>query len=279
MIASVAAAAFPLVLAALGGLISERAGALNISLEGCIGAGAFLAVLLAIAGVPPAAAMAASALFGGFCGFVLAAVHLKLGANLFIAGLGLNLLLPALADLVSQLVLGHKGAVRIPEAAPGGWESAEPAVVAAAAPLLALLAAVALSRSAFGRRLKAAGSSPEFLSERGLDPRRTKALALAISSAAAALAGAAVSYRIGAYVPGVSAGRGWIALVVVWMGFRRPPGVLLAAYFFAFMEIIAGRAQGIQSISATLFLALPYLAALVALIIAGLGNRGTSTRK
>jgi len=265
LIGAMAAAAVPLTLAALGGLISERAGVLNIALEGCIGAGAFTAALLLRLGLPLSAALvgalAAGALFGG----LLAAVHLRLGANLFIAGLGVNLLIPALTGLTSQAIWGHKGIVAIEAPAVG--------MVRWLMPLAAILTAVMMTRSGYGRRLRAAGSSPAFLTERGVSVTRVRASALLLSSGAAALAGAFLSLRIDAWVPGMSSGRGWIALVIIWLGFRRPMGVLIASYLFALTEIISGQAQGRWNAPASLLLALPYLVALVALTAATIAGR------
>ena len=88
-----------------------------------------------------------------------------------------------------------------------------------------------------------------------------------------ALAGAFLSLRIDAWVPGMSSGRGWIALVIIWLGFRRPMGVLIASYLFALTEIISGQAQGRWNAPASLLLALPYLVALVALTAATIAGR------
>ena len=104
MIAIVAAAAVPLILTALGGLVSERAGVLNISLEGCITSGAFTAAMILASGGNPLLAVGGAVITGVLFGFLLSMTHLVLGANLFIAGLGINLLIPSLTGLVSQLI-------------------------------------------------------------------------------------------------------------------------------------------------------------------------------
>jgi simple sugar transport system permease protein len=279
MIAAMAAAAVPLILASLGGLLSERAGVLNISLEGCMTAGAFTAAILVNAGVPVGAALPAALLAGAILGGILAAVHLGLGANLFIAGLGINLLVPSLTGMISRLIHGHKGNITLPGRIFESFTESGVLPASAAALLLIPATALILHRSAFGRAVRAAGSDSGFLAERGLETTTIRLLTLMISSAAAALAGAYITLRIGAWVPGMVAGRGWISLVIIWLGFKRPAGILMASYFFSITEIISGRLQGDAGLSSTLFLALPYLMALLALILATLGHRGRNKRE
>jgi simple sugar transport system permease protein len=265
-------AAVPLVLASLGGLLSERAGVLNISMEGCITAGAFSAALVISSGGTPLAAVAAAVVAGIIFGSVLAGTHLLLGANLFIAGLGINLLIPSLAGLLSQMIRGSRGTIRIPENALSVFQGPGLILTALSMPVLAILAGLLLDRSRFGRYIRAAGSGPDLLRERGISPEFIRYLVLLISSVAASLAGVFLAFRVEAYVPGMSSGRGWIALVIIWMGFRRPQGMLLSAYLFSMIEIISGRAQGLQGVPATLLLALPYITALVALTAATIGK-------
>jgi len=273
MIEAVAAAAVPLILAAIGGLLSEQAGVLNISLEGCIASGAFTTALILVSGGSIPTALTAALLSGVFFGLILSIAHIRMGANLFIAGLGINLLAPALSGLVSQRILGHKGTIRIPEGIFQGFNNYGLVVVTWAMIPLAVLATLAIYRSRFGRRIRTAGSSPSFLEERGISSNAVKTQALVISSALASLSGAFLVFRIEAFVPGMSSGRGWIALVIIWLGFRKYHGVIIAAYFFSLIEIISGRAQGISQVPATLLLALPYTAALIALTFASIGKK------
>ncbi|RKX77838.1 MAG: hypothetical protein DRZ90_11720 [Spirochaetes bacterium] len=273
MIEAIAASAVPLILAATGGLLSEQAGVLNISLEGCITSGAFTAALVLNAGGSIPLALAASLVSGILIGVLLSAAHIRMGANLFIAGLGINLLVPSLAGLVSAKVLGHKGTIRIPAAILHGFNGIALPIITWLMIPLAGAAALIIYRSSFGRRIRSAGSSPAFLEERGISSAGVRTWALIISSGMAALSGAFLVFRIEAFVPGMSSGRGWIALVIIWLGFRRYSGILIAAYFFSMIEIISGRAQGISNIPSTLLLALPYTAALFALTLTAVGRK------
>jgi simple sugar transport system permease protein len=223
--------------------------------------------VLTSGGSPILAALAAllsGLLFGG----LLAGMHLGLGANLFIAGLGINLLIPSLAGLISQSVWGHKGTIRFGVDEISGFTASGMLIIAMAMIPLSIGALLMMNRTEFGRRIKTAGSTPIFLSERGIPPQRTQLTALLISSVSAALAGMILVMRIDAFVPGMSSGRGWIALVAIWLGFRSPIGIIIASYLFSLIEIRSGRVQGIEGVSGTLILALPYLVAVTALTLA-----------
>ena len=271
IVAAMAVSSVPLILAALGGLLAERAGVLNIAMEGCMGAGAFAAAVLSASGAPPLAAVLGALAAGAVLGTLMAGVHLKLGSNLFIAGLGVNLLVPSLTGLISQSLYGHKGNIRISAPSPEGaaWGMIP----------LALAVALLLGRSAFGRRLRAVGDSAEFVSERGLSPVGIRTAALLVSAASAALGGAFLAFRIDAFVPGMSSGRGWMALVLIWLGFRRPIGIVGMAYLFSLIEIISGRTQGWASLPASLSQAWPYLIALLALTVSSIAGQAELQKK
>ncbi|RLW69151.1 MAG: hypothetical protein B6D68_02500, partial [spirochete symbiont of Stewartia floridana] len=202
----------PLIFAALGGLLSQRAGVLNISLEGCIGAGAFTAAVLIKNGFPLGTAFMGAILIGVLAGSLLGAFHLNLGADLFITGLGLNLLLPSLTGLISQALFGQQGIIRFSPQDTNAfpWLSIS----------MACITGLMLRYSSCGRNVRAAGYGGEFLRERGISMKSVRMSVLMTSSGLAALAGAVLSLRIGAFVPGMSAGKGWIALVMIWMGLR-----------------------------------------------------------
>ena len=127
--------------------------------------------------------------------------------------------------------------------------------------------ALFLRRHPLGLRIRVAGSAPDLLESRGIPAARPRALALLLSGALSGLAGAGIALRLGAYLPGLSGGRGWIALVVIFLGYRRPVGVLFATIAFAFAEALAIRAQGLAGVSPTLLLSLPYLLVFAGLIL------------
>ncbi len=245
--------ALPLVLVAFGGLLAERAGFLNIALEGLMTIGAFAAAVAWQFTGSAAAGSAAGILAAILATAVFSWAALDLEGNPFITGLAVNLAAPALAGLFSQGLYGTRGVLRLPGAAaltgPAAW---------AALVVLTAAAHVLLYRTPWGLRIRTAGSRPDLAARRGLSPKGLRRGALLISGAAAGLAGALIAGRLGAYLPGIIAGRGWIALVVIYLGYRTPAGVLAACLFFALAEALSNAVQGRLEVPATIILSLPY---------------------
>jgi len=278
----------PLLFAALGGLFTELSGMLNIALEGLISIGAFFGAAAcaltgsAAAGVlaAVAASVAAAALYGS--------VTIRLRANEFVTGLATNLLAFGLLALLSGRLFGTKGpfAFAMPELPRIAAESLRGLPFAgellfrqdifAWASWAAVPAAWALvARTAFGLRLRAAGQSPGSLVAQGLDPNRYRLAAALLSGAACGLAGASLSLGLGAYVPNIASGRGWIALVAIYLGGKRAGGAFAACFVFAAAQSFSNYAQGFLRVPSDFILALPYILTLAALILgAALRRRG-----
>jgi len=279
------AAMAPLLYASLGGLLAELSGLLNIALEGLILIGAFAAAAAAGASrsllVGLAAGAAASTLLAALFGLAT----LKGKANEFIAGLAANLLASGLAVLLSSRLYGTKGLLSFDIPSIPRLELASLAKLPILGELLfgqdalsygswlaAFLAWLLVAKSPLGLRLRAAGSNPKALAALGLSPERYRLAAILLSGLGCGLAGACLSLRLSAYVPGISSGRGWIALVAIYLGGRRPLGVLAACFLFAAADGFANYAQGFLEAPADFILALPYLLTLIALV-AGAGAR------
>lgn len=258
MIASIFAAAAPLMLAGLGGLLTELAGALGVFLEGFMTLGSFVSWTAAKASGSALAGCAAAALVSAGIGFLLARFTKATGANSFIVALALNLAASGTVDALSVAWFGTKGVLADPSVPALGKTPFTALAWAATA-----AAAFVVSRTRIGLRLRATGRGPQALLERGVDPDRYREGAWAAAAALAALGGAALTFRIGAYAPGGVAGRGWIALVIVYLGFRNAFGVAAAALAFASAEYAAGVAQGTGAVPATLILGLPSALALL----------------
>jgi simple sugar transport system permease protein len=277
MVNGILTAAAPLMLASLGALFTDRSGALGIFIEGFMALGAFFSWIIAgrtgsvfLGTLVTAAIMAAA-------GWGLARFVHKTGANPFIVGLALNLAAGGVTDTLSVLWFETKGVlrnpgVRIPGPVSVPWVKDIPL----AGPLLsgqspfvylawiaAILAAFVMEKTPLGLRLRASGLSAEASEERGVRPRRYREGAWAAAAAFAVLAGAALSFRIGAYTPGGTAGRGWIALAAVYLGFRRVWGTAAAALVFALAEQAGLSAQALGVLPATVLLGLPPALALV----------------
>lgn len=260
----------PLLVAALGALWSERAGQLNIALEGQMLAGALTAVLVHQFTGNLALALAAALALGALTGLVLAWGALDLGADPFIAALGLNLLLPALAGWVSFSLFGNLGVIRLGASAP--TVLGVPIFFLAALGLTATTHAV-LFHTPWGLRLRAAGTAPALMASRGLAVKGPQRQALALSGALGALAGAFLALTLEAFVPGISAGKGWIALVALYLGIRRPLPVLAACLVLSWTEQASNLLQAVPELPAGLVLGLPSLATLVVFVATSAARR------
>ena len=284
----------PILLAALGGLFAEQAGVLNIALEGLILTGAFAGILAAAAGGSLVVGMLAGALAGGLLAAVFTFFSIRLRANIFITGLAVNLLAAGTIPFISTWMFGTKGVLRFPDLPrlPRLFEGVTSGVgfvdsllfghsaTVYLAWLLVAVALVALYRTPFGLRLRAVGAREDSVIIAGVDAVAYRRIAVLVSGVAAGLAGAAISLRLGVYLPNISAGRGWIALVAIYLGYRHPVGILIAALLFGFTESLAGAAQGLLAIPGTVLLGLPYAITVVAMIAySALRARGLRRRR
>jgi ABC-type uncharacterized transport system permease subunit len=269
----------PLVLAALGEMVSERAGVLNIGLEGSIIAGALGSVLGALATGSPALGILIGAGAGVLVGLAFAIPVVWLNTDQIITGTAVTLLgLGGTAAIYSarfgatgaQLDVPQLGSIRIPLLAdipligPAFFDLAPTAYLTfALAPLLAWF----LFRTEWGLEVRAVGEDPDAAAAAGLPVRRLRFGAALFGTLLAGLAGAhlALAYA-GTFAENMSAGRGFIAIAVVVLGRWRPMGVLYAGLFFGAASALQFLLQTLGwDIGYQLFLALPYILTLAAL--------------
>jgi simple sugar transport system permease protein len=260
------AAALPIVLAAMGGLFTESAGSLSVALEGAMLAGAFTAVGVAAATGSTLLAMGAALAAGLLVGALLGQVSTRLKADVFVAGLAVNLLVPALVSLLSSALFGTQGVVNLPPGVAG------PALSSDGSTALALFFACLLLWGAhyltpLWLRLRAAGERGEAARAAGLDRDGLRRLAHLAAGAASGLAGSWLALSVAAFVPGMSAGRGWIALVAIYLGGRKPLGILGASLGFGLLLSLSNRAQSVALLPPELLPALPYLVTLAAYLV------------
>ena len=274
------AAAAPLAVAALGGLLTEAAGSLSVALEGSMLVGAFAAAAAAKVSGSFLVGIVASLAAGMSLSLLVGLAAGLLRADVFVAGLAANLLAPGLVSLLSGALYGTKGVLPAEALLTSSHDAAALSRLPLVGPALfgqetmvyilavsAFLIAVLFSRTVFGLRLRAAGEGNDAARAAGLSPGPYRLAAHLLAGAASALAGAALASHVGAFVPGMSAGRGWIALVAVYLGGRRPGGVVLACLGFGLLIGVSNAAQGVAAAPAELLQAAPYLATAIALIL------------
>lgn len=256
----------PFVLTGIAALYSERAGLLHIGIEGFILFGAFsFASLSSMGGVPLSLWMPVSLFLSLIPALVFSYLVVYKKANLYIMGLAINLLAAGLIPVLSQFLFKTKTLIRFTS------NEFDFYIILGVLVLSIIGAAFILDKTKPGLRIKAAGSCYKLLSSRGINPETYQFTALMTASGLAAMAGVLLALTINAYVPNISSGRGWIGLVLVFMGFRKVPGVLLAGIFFGVSEIAGQYIQDV--IPPALSLITPYLLGLIAIIFSQNANK------
>jgi len=257
----------PVFFAALGGLFPALAGSLNIALEGLLLAGAFssLAVFYFTGNIAASvtAAICASLLLSLLHNFAV----FKLQANLFISGLAVNLFSSGICIVLSDKIFKTRGVVTV-NGVP--WLLNWYLVIGA---IFLIISWLAIYKTPFGFRLRACEKNSQSLIALGINPHHFQKTAVLISGFFCGIGGSFLSLNLGAFVPGMSAGKGWIALAVIFLGAKKPFGILIAAFIFAFTESFSNYAQGILNIPADFILAFPYVCTLMAMIIVSVVER------
>jgi simple sugar transport system permease protein len=255
----------PLLFAATGGLFTELAGVLNIALEGLLLAGAFSAIAVTYYTGSLAAGIFASVLTSILLSALLSFSTLKLRSNVFISGLAINLLASGLTIVLSQYFFGTRGVVVVPniKRIPNIFGHS---IFVYASWLLLAATWIVIYKTAFGYRLRACAKHSAALESLGIRPGTYRLAAFLISGLFCGIGGSFLSLNLGAFVPNMTAGKGWIALVVIFLGGRKPQGLIAAAFAFGLAEAFSNYAQGLPNVPAELILAIPYILTLLAMV-------------
>ena len=115
-------------------------------------------------------------------------------------------------------------------------------------------------------RVGGKGEKAREITDLGLKPRNYKREEILISGFTCGIAGAVLTLNLGAFVPNITSGRGWIALVAIYLGNKNPFGIVIASFVFGFSESFSNYAQGATKIPADFILAFPYIITVVAMI-------------
>lgn len=283
--------ATPLALAALGESVAERAGVINLGLEGAIIAGAFGALVGAGLATGSAGAATGFAL-GTLAGFATAALFalfaVLLRADQIITGTAVTLAALGLTGMLYEARYGAAGAALATPTTP-------PLVIPALAGLPVVGRALFAqppstyllyllvpgvwwftTRTHAGLALRAVGERPAAAAAAGVRPRGVQLAAVLFGGALGGLSGATlVVAQAGTFAEGMSAGRGFIAIAVVVLGRWHPAGVALAALIFGAASALQYLFQSMGwTVPYQLFLALPYVLTLV--VLAGAAGRATA---
>ncbi|MEZ5754802.1 MAG: ABC transporter permease [Paracoccaceae bacterium] len=279
--AAVLRIATPLIFGVLGALICERAGVLNLGIEGIMTIGAMVGWLTVYWGGDLWAGLAMAVLAGMAMGWLHAMLTVPLGLSQHVSGLGITLLASALAyylyrlwvqvgDLPPTIVPFQPLAIPvlsdIPFAGDVLFTQTPPTYVAL---ILVGLVACMLARTPMGLALRMTGENPHAVEAQGLNPVRIRIWAVMAGSGIMALGGAFLTTAaFNSFFPGMVQGRGWICIALVVFASWRPGKALLGALLFALFDAFQLRLQTVvEGVPYQLFLMAPYVLSIVALIL------------
>jgi simple sugar transport system permease protein len=272
----------PYLLAAAGGVMSERVGVIALTLEGFMLTGAFTAALGSYFAQSPWVGLLCGLLGGLAFSLLYALAAVRFRADQVVVGVALNLLATGVTRFFLRFAFdSSSNSPRVPGF--GGEYSGNAALGSLFASLsnplvwvgLVTIPAVTwlLYRTPFGLRARAVGEKPEAATSLGVSVPRVKVLGVALSGMLAGLGGAYLALDQHQFTDGMTAGRGFIALAAVIFGRWDPKRVAAACVLFAAAETFQIQLQGAQVIPSQFVEMIPYLLTIVAL--AGVVGRAT----
>jgi simple sugar transport system permease protein len=231
----------PLILAALGGLFSERSGVINIALEGMMLAGAFTAAAVTYAVGNPYVGLLAGMLAGTLIAAIHAVACIRYKADQVVTGTAINILMIGLPAFLSGAFFLSSGSTpQIPKEQLIPWI---PIVIAIA---LVPITWYVLYKTPFGLRLRSVGENPEAADAAGVKVAHMRFAGVLLSGVLAGIGGAYLSIgQSSLFTRNMTSGRGFIALAALIFGKWRPVQTLLACLLFGFTEAISIQMQGV----------------------------------
>ena len=241
--------ATPLILAALGGMFSERSGVINIALEGKMLAGAFTAAAITYAADTKLGLGAFSPWLGLLAGIgagmlvaaIYAVVCIRFKADQVVSGMAINILMIGVPGFLSGAFFQSSGSTpQIPKEHLIPWT---PIVIAFS---LVVLTWYVLYRTPFGLRLRSVGENPGAADAAGVNVARLRYSGVLLAGALAGIGGAYLSIgQSSLFTRNMTAGRGFIALAALIFGKWRPVQTMLACLLFGFTEAVSIQMQGV----------------------------------
>ncbi len=252
----------PLLFAALGGILSERSGVINIGLEGMMLTGAFAGGAIGVLTGNPWIGILGAIFAGSIMGLIHAVFCLKLRANHVISGLAINIFASGLTIFLTQAFFNGERSFEITNR----FIAIGPFIpLVYLAVLLVFILQGFLYRTPTGLRLRAIGELPIAADTAGVSVMKYKFMAVIASGALAAIGGAYLPYFAGSFTKDMSAGRGYIALAAVIFGNWNPGRAFIACLIFGLAEAIQMTFS--NSIIPSQFMKmLPYIVTIIALV-------------
>ncbi len=269
----------PLLLGAMGELVAEHSGVMNMGLEGMMLFGIFTVWLITFLGGTTMMGIGISIVVGGLLGLLLSVLVIYLKVDQTVSGLAINLLavgvgeyFPRMVNVQNEIVqIAILPNVQIPFLSdiPVLGEvlfQQNPFTYLAfiSVPIIAWF----LRRTKYGLAIRSAGENPKAVDTRGLNVNRIRLLSTIFAGTMAALGGAFLMSVTSRYLPEMSAGRGWLAIIIVIAGNWKPSRMVIATLLFAFLGALQVTLTTFEiAIPYEIFLIMPYVLALVALAL------------
>ena len=280
LIAATLRVATPLIFGTLGELFSERAGVLNLGIEGIMFLGAFTGFAVAAKTGSLWIGLLGAIVAGGLAGMLMALLSVRLGVNQHVSGLGITLLATGISLYSFRVIFGES---KIPP-------SIEPFPMLPILPELHVLAPITnqylltyigiamiavvwwvIGRTRFGLQIRAVGENPEAADAAGLNVYAIRTRALVIGGALMGVGGAFLTLaQLGSFTFGIIAGRGWVCIALIIFANWQSVNVLFGALIFGGVQALQLRLQTLGfKLPYELFLSLPYVVTIIALTLAG----------
>ncbi|HPF87044.1 MAG TPA: ABC transporter permease [Candidatus Limiplasma sp.] len=278
--------ATPVVLCALGCLMTERAGFMNIGVEGMMLMGAFFAVLGSYLYGSWVMGLVFAIVLGVLLGLFYYVFSITFKSDEFVIGVALNILAGGLTVFLLRTLFGVKGSFSDPGIVPlptlhFTWLEQIPVLGTLVSGntllvyiswLLVFLCWLLLYKTPLGFHLRASGEAPEALRASGVNPDRMKMLASVLCGILASLSGAHLSLGyLTMFSENMSASRGFVAVACVIFGGGNPPRVFLAALLFGFIDALGIRLQ--RYIPSDITSMAPYVVTVVMMVVVVLMKR------
>lgn len=279
--AAVLRIATPLIFGTLGALLCERAGVLNLGIEGVMTFGAMIGWLSVYHGADLWTGLLVAAFAGGIFGLLHSALTVTLGLSQHVSGLGVTLFASSFSYYLFRLIVPVAGTPPTivpfqPIAVPGlsTLPFIGPALFTQTAPtylaiVVALVLAYILFRTPVGLAIRMTGENPHAAEAQGLNPMRVRYGAVIAGSALMGMGGAFLTLSaFNSFFPTMVQGRGWICIALVVFASWRPGRALFGALLFAFFDAFQLRLQtAVQGVPYQIFLMTPYILSIVALAV------------
>jgi ABC-type uncharacterized transport system permease subunit len=271
--------ATPLLLGAMGELVAERSGVMNMGLEGMMMFGIFAVYYVSYSGYGTLVGVVLAMVIGGLLGLLLAALAIYLKVDQAVSGLAINILAIGLSEFAFRSLNANAQTVtidllpnvKIPYLADIPYLGEiffQQSIFTYLAFLSVPAIAWFLRRTKFGLAIRSAGENPRAVDTRGFNVNVVRLIATTFAGMMAALGGAYLMSVTSRFLPEMTGGRGWLAIIVVIAGNWKPARMVIATLIFAFLGALQVTLTTFEiALPYELLLIMPYVLALVALAI------------